>query len=419
MRTAGFKVIHVDAGDFFQGTPEGDLTRGRVVRDAFNELGVEALVPGNHDFDLGPAVTEELARGARFPFLAANVRPATWMRPSLIRRDLGIEILGLAPDSMERLSSRRARDGLSFAEAGPTLAAHAWTNGLARIVVSHLGLERDRALPLAGIAAVLGGHTHVRHVERHPSGAILLHPGSHGLAAGKLELELDPATGEVRAARADVIDVPDDRNEKMRRLVDEHTSEIRRMMSERVGRLTRDLPRGGPDFDGRSSPLGNQVADLAKEAADADAAILLRSSIRASLFAGTVRRRDLYEATPFPDIVVAAVVSGERLLRVLERALADDERLLIEVAGMSVSYDRGAPRGRRVRRVLVGGSEVDPRREYRIATLELMIEPGGLLAGASSVEPSSRSLFELQVEFLRERRRYAPPEFRSRIEPIR
>src|SRR5262245_54714490 len=51
-------VVHVDAGDVFQGTPEGDLTYGRVVIDAFNEMGVDALVPGNHDFDLGPKVAE-------------------------------------------------------------------------------------------------------------------------------------------------------------------------------------------------------------------------------------------------------------------------------------------------------------------------------------------------------------------------
>src|SRR5688572_13843112 len=31
------RVLLVDSGDFFQGTPEGDLTRGRVVLDAFNE----------------------------------------------------------------------------------------------------------------------------------------------------------------------------------------------------------------------------------------------------------------------------------------------------------------------------------------------------------------------------------------------
>src|SRR5262245_3908255 len=42
-RSRGVPVLHVDAGDFFQGTPEGDLTRGRVVVDAFNAMRVDAL----------------------------------------------------------------------------------------------------------------------------------------------------------------------------------------------------------------------------------------------------------------------------------------------------------------------------------------------------------------------------------------
>ena len=421
----GFKVVHLDAGDFFQGTPEGDLTQGRVVIDAFNEMAVDALVPGNHDFDQGPQVTQSLARAARFPFLAANLRldggrgPPDWVRPSLVRKDLRVEILGLAPDAMDRVSSRRAREGLKFLDADRALAGHAWTPGMARIVATHLGIERDRALPLNGIAAVLGGHTHAKHVERLPPGALLIHPGSHGLSIGKLELELDPTTGAVRASRGEVVDIPEGHHDGVKHLVDEQTSEIRRAMSERIGRLTRDLPRGGPDYDGRSSPLGNHVADLARDAVRAEAAVILRSSIRAPLFAGSVRRRDLYEATPFPDSIVAVGVTGEKLRRALERAVSDDERLLVEGAGLEVAYDREAPRGRRIRRIVVGGSVLDPRRAYRIATLELMTESGGLFAGASTLEASGLSLLDAHVAFFRDRADYKPPDFRSRIEPVR
>ncbi|HKS15804.1 MAG TPA: metallophosphoesterase, partial [Planctomycetota bacterium] len=225
------RVLLVDAGDFFQGTPEGDLTRGRVVVDAFNEMGVDALVPGNHDFDLGPAVTEDLARAARFPFLASNLRagrsPPAWARPSLVLRDLRIEILGLAPDAMDRLSTRRAREGLSFMPAGEALQRHPWTPGHARIVVTHLGLERDRDLPLQGIAAVLGGHTHVASVETLANGTLLMHPGSHGTTVGRLELDLDPATGQVLKIQGKVVDVPEVREPVVERIIESQTGDIR------------------------------------------------------------------------------------------------------------------------------------------------------------------------------------------------
>ncbi|HEY3226581.1 MAG TPA: metallophosphoesterase, partial [Planctomycetota bacterium] len=129
---SGVRVLHVDSGDFFQGTPEGDLTRGRAVLEALNAMRCDALVPGNHDFDFGPGVTEELAGAARFPFLAANLRrsggrgPPPWVRPSLHRPELRLELVGLVTSEMEKLSSRRAREGLEFAPEAGALAAHAW-----------------------------------------------------------------------------------------------------------------------------------------------------------------------------------------------------------------------------------------------------------------------------------------------------
>jgi len=416
---SGIRVLHVDAGDFFQGTPEGDLTHGRVVLDAFNEMHVDALVPGNHDFDLGPAVTEELSRAARFPFLAANLRagrgPPPWIRSSLVRPDLRIEILGLAPDAMDRLSTRRAREDLAFTPAADALVAHKWTPGLARIVVTHLGLERDRGLPTNGIAAVLGGHTHVNAVETLPSGAVLLHSGSHGQAIGRLELEIDPSSGAVLAARAVVIEVPEGRDPQIERLVETGSGEITRTMAQRVGRLAGDLPRGGPDFDGVSSPLGNHIADLVREAADAEVSVILRSSLRSSLFVGDVRRRDLYEATPFPDTIVAVSISGSRLRAALERGVAKDDRLLVEVSGIQLTYERTAPRGRRIKEIRVAGAPVDFKRRYRVATLSFMTEPGGLLSGGADLRDKGRTLLDEQVDFLRAHSPFRPPDYRSRI----
>lgn len=413
------RVVLIDSGDFFQGTPEGDLTRGRVVLDAFNDMRVDALVPGNHDFDLGPGVTEELAHAARFPFLAANLRagrsPPSWVRPSLVLPELRIEILGLAPDAMDRLSTRRAREDLEFMAAGKALVEHKWTPGVARIVVTHLGLERDRELPLQGVAAVLGGHTHENVVETRPGGALLLHPGSHGKTIGRLELELDPSSGAVLSSRAEVLEVSEGRDPRIEQLIEKGSGEITRTMAERIGRLTGDLPRGGPEYDGASSPLGNHIADLARDMGEAEASVILRSSLRASLFAGEVRRRDLYEATPFPDTIVAVTVTGSRLRAALERGVAKDERLLIEVSGIELTYDRSASRGRRIKEARVAGAPLDPKRRYRIATLSFMTEPGGLFAAAEDGRDTGRTLLDAQVDFLRARSPFRPDPFHSRI----
>src|SRR5262245_27371381 len=136
---AGARVIVVDCGDFFQGTPEGDLTQGKVVVECMNAIGYDALCVGNHDFDLGPRVTEELKTLARFPFLGANVfkkgsrDPPEWIASSVTFDDVGIEIAGLTMSEMPKLTLERAREGLDFELEERVLERFPWRRGAIRI----------------------------------------------------------------------------------------------------------------------------------------------------------------------------------------------------------------------------------------------------------------------------------------------
>ena len=56
-RNAGFLLL--DTGDIFQGTLVGTKTKGDAVVRYMNEVGYDAWVLGNHEFDLGRDVPEE------------------------------------------------------------------------------------------------------------------------------------------------------------------------------------------------------------------------------------------------------------------------------------------------------------------------------------------------------------------------
>jgi len=80
----------LDSGDQFQGTLLSNYDEGKAVFKAFNEIGYDAAIPGNHDYDFGPIgwlydkvtpgetsdnpreVIEQLASMANFPLLSAN-----------------------------------------------------------------------------------------------------------------------------------------------------------------------------------------------------------------------------------------------------------------------------------------------------------------------------------------------------------
>ena len=72
LEEAGKEVLLIDVGDAIQGAPLGSLSEGEYVVRIMDEMGYDAAVPGNHEFDYGMARFLELAESASFPYVAAN-----------------------------------------------------------------------------------------------------------------------------------------------------------------------------------------------------------------------------------------------------------------------------------------------------------------------------------------------------------
>ena len=61
-------VLILSSGDMWQGSAESNLTRGGIVTEWLNELGVVSMTLGNHEYDWGEAMIEQNAALAEFPF---------------------------------------------------------------------------------------------------------------------------------------------------------------------------------------------------------------------------------------------------------------------------------------------------------------------------------------------------------------
>ena len=96
--------ILLDSGDFFQGAPEGTLSKGRSVIKLMNALGYHASAIGNHEYDFGEANLIELAQLAHFPLLASNIQiretgaPVDYAQPWALIEQGGVKVgvVGLA-----------------------------------------------------------------------------------------------------------------------------------------------------------------------------------------------------------------------------------------------------------------------------------------------------------------------------------
>ena len=120
----------------------------------------------------------------------------------------------------------------------------------------------------------------------------------------------------------------------------------------------------------RETGLGDLVADAFREAAGADVALVLGSSLRAPLPAGPLTRRHAMAVLPFGNRVVALELTGAALRAALERGLSSAGRRtgsLLQVSGLGLVADLSAPEGQRLLEARVGGAPLDVDAVYRVA----------------------------------------------------
>ncbi|KAF8906004.1 Metallo-dependent phosphatase-like protein [Gymnopilus junonius] len=84
------------SGDVFSPSVESTVTRGSHMVPVLNELGIDAAVVGNHDFDFGYPHLSKLITNTNFPWLLSNIIDTSTSRvPDCLRKFSIIERAGL------------------------------------------------------------------------------------------------------------------------------------------------------------------------------------------------------------------------------------------------------------------------------------------------------------------------------------
>jgi sulfur-oxidizing protein SoxB len=196
------KVLLLDGGDSWQGSYTSLQSKGADMVKAINALAPDAMT-AHWEFTYGAERVQELVKQLTFPFLAGNVKDATWGDPvfkpySVIERGgLKVGVIGQAfpytpvanprymiPDWSFGIEEDRLRDHVAKVQAaGVDLV----------VLLSHNGFDVDRKLAarVKGIDVILTGHTHDAIPGTVKVGdTLLVAAGSHGKFLARLDLEV-------------------------------------------------------------------------------------------------------------------------------------------------------------------------------------------------------------------------------------
>jgi 2',3'-cyclic-nucleotide 2'-phosphodiesterase (5'-nucleotidase family) len=374
------------AGDMIQGNPWANLFRGKSSLDVMNAMGFDAMVVGNHEFDFGPKVLKDRMAQARFPVLGANVKGFAALKPYVIKKLQGVRIaiIGVVTPETPVATHPRNVTGLTFST--PESAVKKYLPELKRradiiIVLSHCGLQADRelAVKVPGIDVIVGGHSHTKMLQPDLVGqTIIVQAWEHAKALGVLDLkikdrkvigfsgalqEISPATGE-----------PDKR---VQDIVARYGRQADFLLQRTIGETQVDLD--GADVRTKETNMGDFVADVMRQTAGAEAALINGGTIRTSIPQGKITVKDIYAVLPFDNYLVAISLTGAQVKAALEHAVARlDEPVgsFPQVSGLTFTYSRSAPAGARVKDVTVAGRPLEPQREYVVATNDYLVAGG-------------------------------------------
>ncbi len=423
----------VDSGDWFQGTPEGNLSRGEAVIDVFNRLGLTAAVLGNHDYDYGEGNVLKLARKASFPILGSNIlsasngKPAGYVTPYVIREPApGVKIgfFGLLSSGMPGLAFPRHIEGLSFgreADAARKAVAELRDQGADIVVaVTHVGIEENRArhadikegdLFLAknvpGIDAIMGGHTHQELrkpmiVDNGGRKVLITQNGSRLRTVYQVVFEVGRKSGRLLRSSGKLIHLdpakipPDPETHK---IVEKYKASIEREMGRVIGASSVAMELRAD----RECLMANWIADVMRRHAKADLAAINTFGIRAELPRGELTYGHLYRVMPFDNSLAKVRLLGSELRKLAEKNMGPNA-LTLQFSGAEIVYDPAQPEGRRVLAFNVGGAPLQEERVYTLAALDFVATVDPVFDGIRrEVETTPELLRDILVEEVRRR----------------
>jgi len=196
-------VLLLDAGDtLISDRWLAKQSQGKIVIEAMNLMGYDAMALGERDLQLGPKTLRQRMADAAFPFLSANVelKGKLFAEPYVIKEIDGhrIAIIGLTGVIPDAAHGFQVRDPLETAQR---LVAELRPQADIIILLAHVGQEMEQRLKeeVEGIDVIVGGSALPRPgqaVWDETAGVLILpserpSPGHAGRFIGVARLNFD------------------------------------------------------------------------------------------------------------------------------------------------------------------------------------------------------------------------------------
>lgn len=371
------ELLLVDNGDLLQGSPLASYAASFVSDHevhpfihVLNELGYDAAVMGNHEFNYGQDLLRKAVADSHFPWLSANIvneaKPdeevphtaptgaaiPAFGPPYLIKTlssGVKIALLGATTHYIPNWEHPKNIEGLQFLDAMETIRT--WVGYIREheqpdvLVVSyHGGFESDLETgepaerltgenqayaicrDIEGIDVLLTGHQH-RQLTADIHGVTVVQPGFSGNGAGHVSIELDRLSNgkwQIAGKQArlllldESIDVQPD--EAVMKLTDELEAKAQAWLDQPIGEVAGDLSITDPAaLRLAAHPFIAFVHQVQMEATGAQISNTALLSEEARGFGSLITVRDVLSNFIYPNTLTVLELRGQDIRDALEQ----------------------------------------------------------------------------------------------------
>lgn len=417
LRKEGKNVLVFDAGDTLHGKPIANVSAGENVVKVLNQLGLNAMTLGNHDFNYGYKRVIDLRKLTDFPILAANVVDSTgkpvFDTNMIIDVDgVKVGVFGLSTEETKTKSSPKNTEGLTFkdpVEVAKEMVKELKDKGANLIVVlSHLGLDESSevrsdilAEKVEGIDLIIDGHSHTKLENGKKVGnTLIVQTENHIKNIGKVDLVIED--GKLTSATASLIpfetavkDIKED--EGILKTIEEIKEQNKQLTSKLVGKTDVLLDGTRENVRAKETNLGNLTADAIREHTGADFAFTNGGGIRADIPAGDITVESVLTSFPFTNYAVMVEVPGKIIKEAMEFGVDEYPETagkFPQISGGSFKFDPKAEKGNRVFDFKIAGQALDLEKTYKVTTNDfIQIGGDGYEMFKTTSDPKEYALF--------------------------
>jgi 2',3'-cyclic-nucleotide 2'-phosphodiesterase/3'-nucleotidase len=414
------RILLLDCGDTIQGSPleyvyqtftrtgrlplnltfSGPPLRQDPLMLAMNRIGYDAMVVGNHEFNFGLENLDKARNEANFPWISANIEVAPaghekLFKPYVVKTTGGVKVAVIGITTPTVPSFEKPENLGSYRFAAPDGAVRKAVARLRQgdrpdliLIAAHAGLD-EVPTSIAGIDAVVFGHTHQELAERRIGDVLLVQPKNWGISLARIDFTLEGNAGgpwKVTGKSSHLIPVTRDTpaDPEILRLAQPYHELAERYLGTPVAESERDMDARLARVE--DSPLVDAIQAVELHYARADVSFTSLFNARARIRRGPVSVREIAALYVYDNELYAIEGDGKMVKDALENSaryfiscrgqtcsqapLTNPRVILFNydmAEGVEYAIDLRRPEGDRIRDLTFKGRPLMPAQKLRIA----------------------------------------------------